>query len=79
VRHATQGLSRAAELPALQASAALKIESAEHAFNRLVADCAGLCRTLSTPPARDPVPLAGAIRTRSSRVDADPARRALAA
>ena len=56
MRRATQELSCGTELAALQASAALKIESAEHAFNRLAADCARLCRMPSALPAREPLP-----------------------
>jgi hypothetical protein len=62
MRHAAQDLSRAAELASLQARAAVKIESAEHAFNRLVAECAGLCRTPTAAPARDPLPFPGVLR-----------------
>jgi hypothetical protein len=63
VRRASQDLSRAAELPALQARATVKIESAEHAFNRIVAECASLCRTPIAAPTRDPLPFRGAPRT----------------
>jgi hypothetical protein len=40
----------------------VKIESAEHAFNRLVAECAGLCRTPTAAPARDLLPFPGVLR-----------------
>ncbi len=57
VRRATQGFERAAALAALQAEAAIKIAATEHAFNRLVADCAKLCLqsvapTVVPPPQR---------------------------
>jgi len=48
-RRATQDLDRAAGLAALQAEAALKLAAAEHAYNRLVGDCAQLCRTSAKP------------------------------
>jgi hypothetical protein len=54
MRQATLGLSREDVLAALHADSALKIESAEHAYNRLVADCARLCRAAEAP-ANDPV------------------------
>ena len=75
IRHAARDVSRAAELPALQASAAVKIDSAEHALNRLVADCARLRRTPASPPAHAPVPFA---RRHASPTKA-PERRPLAA
>ena len=53
---ASEGLSRRAGLAALQADTALKIEAAEHAFNRLVADFAKLRRTSAPPPATEPAP-----------------------
>jgi hypothetical protein len=56
MRRAGQDLSRAAELPALQARAAVKIEAAEHAFNRLAAECDRLCRTPAAPTALVPLP-----------------------
>jgi hypothetical protein len=49
MRHASQGLSRGDELAALQADTAVKIASAEHAYNRLVADCSRLCGIQATP------------------------------
>jgi hypothetical protein len=55
MRRAAQDLSRGAELAALQANTALKIASAEHAYNRLFADCAKLCR-VSAPSAPAPAP-----------------------
>jgi hypothetical protein len=54
---ASEGLSRRADLAALQADTALKIEAAEHAFNRLVADFAKLCATSAPPPVAEPAPL----------------------
>lgn len=48
MRRAGEGLRRCAELAAVQADTALKIASAEHAYNRLVADYARLC---GLPPA----------------------------
>jgi len=45
-------LSRAAELAAAQAHAALKIDAAEHAYNRIVADCAKICRPSAAPTFR---------------------------
>lgn len=47
MHHASEGLSRGADLAALQANTALKIASAEHAYNRLRADCG---RFLRLPP-----------------------------
>jgi hypothetical protein len=49
LRHATHDLERGASVAALQEDAALKIGAAEHAFNRLVTDCANLCPTSATP------------------------------
>lgn len=56
VRRATQDLWRGPELAALQADALVKIESAEHAYNRLVVDCARLCTIseLSAAPTFEP-------------------------
>jgi hypothetical protein len=65
VRHATQGLDRSSTLTTLHADAARKIAAAEHAFDRLVADYASLCRPsvasaaalqhrLATTPRRSP-------------------------
>jgi hypothetical protein len=51
VRRAGEGLSRGAELAALQADTERKIASAEHAYNRLVADCALLCGLSAAAPA----------------------------
>jgi hypothetical protein len=50
MRCARQDLARGAQLAALQADTALKIASAEHAYNRLVADCARLCDVAAVPP-----------------------------
>jgi hypothetical protein len=50
MRRAREDLARGAELAALQADTALKIASAEHAYNRLVADCARLCGVTAVPP-----------------------------
>jgi hypothetical protein len=50
MRRAREDLTRGAELAALQADTALKIASAEHAYNRLVADCARLCDVAAVPP-----------------------------
>jgi len=52
---ATRELSRAPEVAAIQTRAALKIDSAEHAYNRMVADCAKVCGASVAPtfqPAR---------------------------
>jgi hypothetical protein len=43
VQRARQDLWRGPGLVDLQADARLRIESAEHAYNRMVADCARLC------------------------------------
>jgi hypothetical protein len=56
MRSAGEGLERGADLSVLQADTALKIEAAEHAYKRLVADCAKLCRTSAVPPAVGIVP-----------------------
>jgi hypothetical protein len=49
VRYAAGGLERQAALVALQHGTALKIAAAEHAYFRLVADCARICPTCATP------------------------------
>jgi hypothetical protein len=53
VHRATQDLWRGPELADLHADAQLRIESAEHAYNRVVADCAKLC-DLPVAPTVDP-------------------------
>jgi hypothetical protein len=50
---ATRELTRAPRIAALQARAALKIDAAEHALRRIVADCA---RVLADPVAPAPQP-----------------------
>jgi hypothetical protein len=54
VLHATLHLERFAALAALQADAARKIAAAEHAYNRLVDDCANLCPPASAPAVLPP-------------------------
>jgi hypothetical protein len=49
MRRATQELWRGPEVAALQADAAIRVEAAEHAYNRLVVDCAKVC-AVSPPP-----------------------------
>jgi hypothetical protein len=49
ILRATLDLERPAALAALQAEAGVKIAAAEHAYNRLVDDCANLCPTSATP------------------------------
>jgi hypothetical protein len=53
---ATHDLWRGPVLAELQADALVKIESAEHAYNRLVVECAKVCATSAVPtiePARE--------------------------
>jgi hypothetical protein len=52
---ASEGLSRGADLAALQADTALKIDAAEHAYKRLAADLANL-RSKATEPVAEPAP-----------------------
>ena len=49
VRHGVEDVARGHRIDALQADATLKILSAEHALNRLAADCARLRRASATP------------------------------
>jgi hypothetical protein len=49
VRRGIEDLARGHRIGALQADATLKILSAEHALNRLAADCARLSRASATP------------------------------
>jgi hypothetical protein len=49
VRHGVEDAARGRRIGALQADATLKVLSAEHAFNRLVADCARLSRASAAP------------------------------
>jgi hypothetical protein len=59
MRRVREDLTRGSELAALQAATALKIASAEHAYNRLVADCARLCGIAAVPP---PAPTGPAVQ-----------------
>jgi hypothetical protein len=54
IHSASAGLARGADLAVLQADAAMKIEAAEHAYRRLVADCAKLCLTCAVPASEPP-------------------------
>jgi hypothetical protein len=49
IRHATRHVERGLGLATLQLEAKLKTAAAEHAYNRLVADCAMLRRISATP------------------------------
>ena len=49
ILRATLDLERPAALASLQAAAGVKIAAAEHAYNRLVDDCANLCPSSATP------------------------------
>ena len=49
MRCATQELWRGPEVAALQADAAIRVEAAEHAYNRLVVDCAKVCPVSPAP------------------------------
>ncbi|HEY7552454.1 MAG TPA: hypothetical protein VH913_23395 [Hyphomicrobiaceae bacterium] len=69
MRRAREDLSRGAELAALQADTALKIASAEHAYNRLVADCARLCGVAAAPP---PAPTGPAIQVVGKAAPGEP-------
>ncbi len=51
VRRTAQDLERGTALAALQAKAAVKLAAAEHAYNRLAADFAKLCRQPAAEPA----------------------------
>ena len=64
-------LARAPELAAMQARAALQIDAAEHAYNRVLADCAKACR-LPVAPTFQPM-------RQLARQPEPPARRPLAA
>jgi hypothetical protein len=63
-------LARMSEIAALQAGAALKIDAAEHAYNRIVADCARILGPAFAPTFQPPRQLAR---------EPDPARQSLAA
>jgi hypothetical protein len=54
MRRATRELARGPQVEALHADATTTIESAEHAYNRLVVDCARHCQ-LPTAPTFEPV------------------------
>jgi len=54
ILHATLDLEKPAALAALQAEAGVKIAAAEHAYNRLVDDCANLCPASATPTVLPP-------------------------
>ena len=56
MRRAAQDLSRESAVLALQADSAVKIDAAEHAYRRLVAECAKYVQTAEAP-AHDPVAL----------------------
>ncbi len=55
IRRATQDLARGAAVAALHADAARKIAAAEHAYNRLVDDCANLCPPATAPAVVPPL------------------------
>jgi hypothetical protein len=59
MRRAREDLARGEELAALQSDTALRIASAEHAYNRLVADCARLCGVAAVSP---PAPTGPAVQ-----------------
>jgi hypothetical protein len=64
---AARELARAPRIAALHAHAALKIDAAEHAFGRIVADCAKVCAAPLAPvpqPALNLVPPAEAPQRR---------------
>lgn len=68
---AARDIARVPELASIQARAALQIDAAEHAFNRMLAECASVIA----------VPVAPAFETvhRLARQPATPARQSLAA
>ena len=47
---AARDVARAAEIAAIQARAALQIDAVEHAYNRMLAQCAGVMGHLATRP-----------------------------
>ena len=49
---AARELARGPDIAAIQAQVALKIDAAEHAYNRIVADCAKVFRVAATPTFR---------------------------
>jgi hypothetical protein len=49
---AARELARAPEIASIQAHAALKIDAAEHAYNRIVADCAKILAAPVAPTFR---------------------------
>jgi hypothetical protein len=56
MRGAVEGLVQGTDLTALQADTARKIASAEHAYNRLLADCARLGISAAPVPETQPAP-----------------------
>ena len=55
ILRATLDLERPAALASLQTAAGVKIAAAEHAYNRLVDDCANLCPSSATPTVVPPL------------------------
>src|SRR5262245_38292730 len=74
IGHATRGLERQAALLTLQGETAQKIAAAEHAYNRLVADCAKLRPTSASPTVWSPHEFAAG-PSRSPRAPGRPAER----